>query len=68
MTIHDYGQPKVPADYDGPTWTTSELQEDFEVEGFSAPYVVVKRKSDGVKGVLEFIHQPRVYFNFHEQR
>jgi hypothetical protein len=28
--------------------------------------VVVKRKSDGKKGSLEFTHSPRVYFNFVE--
>jgi hypothetical protein len=26
--------------------------------------VVVTRKSDGVKGSLEFRHSPRVYFNW----
>jgi hypothetical protein len=46
------------------TWNTAQLQENFSVIGFSAPYVVVIRKSDGVKGTLEFIHAPRVYFGF----
>lgn len=50
----------------GQTWDTTQLQEDFTVEGFSAPFVVVKRKSDGVRGTLEFTHQPRVYFDFKE--
>jgi hypothetical protein len=45
-------------------WNTTELQEDFEVLGFQAPYVVVVRKSDGQKGSLEFEHRPRRYFNF----
>jgi len=49
---------------DGPTWTTETLQADFSVIGFAAPFVVVRRKSDGVKGTLEFTHHPRVYFNF----
>jgi hypothetical protein len=48
------------------TWNTTELQRDFEVLGFAAPYVVVIRKSDNLKGVLEFTHSPRVYFNFEE--
>jgi hypothetical protein len=48
----------------GQTWTTTELSEDFEVMGFMAPYVVVRRKSDGQKGSLEFQHSPRLYFNF----
>lgn len=46
------------------TWNTTELQQDFTVLGFSAPFVVVVRKADGVKGTLEFTHHPRVYFNF----
>ena len=45
-------------------WTIDQLCEEFEVIGFCAPFVVVKRKSDGVKGSLEFTHHPRVYFNF----
>lgn len=45
-------------------WSTDELRRDFEVHAFSAPFVVVTRKSDGVKGVLEFEHRPRIYFGF----
>ena len=45
-------------------WTTDELREDFEVTGFLAPFVVVRRKSDGVVGSMEFTHNPRFYFNF----
>ena len=48
----------------GKVWTTEELGEDFEVIGFMAPLVVVRRKSDGIKGSLEFQHNPRLYFNF----
>lgn len=48
----------------GPTWDTAELQRDYTVEGFAAPFVVVRRKADGVRGSLEFQHSPRVYFNF----
>lgn len=52
---------------DGPTgrtWTTDELTAEFEVQGFLAPYVVVRRRADGVRGTLEFAHSPRVYFNW----
>ena len=45
-------------------WTTQELAADFNVVGFAAPFVVVVRKSDGVKGSMEFTHSPRYYFNF----
>ncbi len=48
----------------GQVWDAQQLAEDFEVLGFMAPLVVVRRKADGVKGSLEFQHQPRFYFNF----
>lgn len=48
----------------GQVWTTQELANDFEVIGFLAPFVVVRRKADLVKGSLEFQHNPRFYFNF----
>jgi hypothetical protein len=48
----------------GKVWTTDQLAEEFEVIGFMAPLVVVRRKADGVKGSLEFKHSPRAYFNF----
>jgi hypothetical protein len=47
-----------------PTWDTKALQAEFQVIGFAAPFVVVRRRSDGVKGTLEFTHQPRTYFSF----
>jgi len=50
----------------GQCWDTSELQRDFEVTGFMAPFVVVRRKSDGQKGSLLFQHSPRVYYGFQE--
>jgi hypothetical protein len=56
---HDSG--KQP---DGPIWDTTALQRDFTVEGFAAPFVVVRRKSDGQRGTLEFTHSPRYYFDF----
>jgi hypothetical protein len=48
----------------GQTWTTEQIREEFVVEGFMAPFVVVRRKSDGVRGTLTFRHAPRVYFDF----
>lgn len=48
----------------GDVWNTSELQKDFEVLGFLAPYCVVRRRSDGVKGSITFQHNPRFYFDF----
>ena len=48
----------------GQVWSTDELTEDFEVIGFMAPMVVVRRRLDGAKGSLEFQHSPRFYFGF----
>ena len=48
----------------GQVWTTQELARDFAVLGFLAPFVVVRRKADGVRGSLEFQHSPRFYFGF----
>ena len=53
----------LEADY-GQVWTTDELVGTFQVIGFMSPFVVVRRKSDGVEGSLEFQHSPRMYFNF----
>ncbi len=48
----------------GQVWDTAELTRDFFVTGFCAPFVVVRRKSDGIVGSLAFQHRPRYYFNF----
>ena len=48
----------------GQVWNTQEVQQDFQVLGFLAPYVTVIRRSDGQKGSLELQHDPRFYFNF----
>lgn len=51
----------------GRMWTKDELQADFEVQGFLAPFVIVKRKADNRVGSMMFANKPdgnRVYFNF----
>jgi hypothetical protein len=48
----------------GQVWDTEELQRDFIVDGFSWGVVVVIRKSDNLKGTLEFDHSPRFYYDF----
>ena len=50
----------------GRVWDTHELGRDFEVLGYMAPYVVVRRRADGRLGSLEFQHHPRLYFNWEE--
>jgi hypothetical protein len=49
---------------EGQAWTTDQLTEDFTVQGFMAPFVMVKRRSDGVTGTLMFRHNPRIYYGF----
>lgn len=44
--------------------TTAEMCAAYDVIGFAAPFVVVVRKADGVRGSLEFTHSPRFYFGF----
>jgi hypothetical protein len=52
----------------GQVWDTQQLSDDFEVLGFMAPIVVVRRRSDGVKGSLMFQASPRFYFGFEPHR
>jgi hypothetical protein len=52
----------------GKVWSTDEMRGEFEALGFAAPFIIVKRKSDGKKGSLEFQHSPRFYFNWQEHK
>jgi hypothetical protein len=49
-------------------YDTEQLQETFDVISFLAPYVSVVRKSDNVKGILTFQHNPRIYWGFEESK
>jgi hypothetical protein len=64
------GQPAEALAQAEQKWTTDQLREEFEVIGFMAPFVVVVRKADGVKGSMEFAGSPRYYFDFkpHEKK
>ena len=53
----------LEAEY-GEVWDTEELRRDYEVIGFMAPLIAVRRRSDGVRGSLMFQHNPRFYFSF----
>jgi hypothetical protein len=64
-TMLQTGQPHADLASDaGPTWSTAQLQDEYEVLRFAAPFVVVRRRADGVRGSLEFTHAPRVYFGW----
>lgn len=46
---------------------TEQMTARYEVLAFFAPFVRVRRKSDGVYGALAFQHHPRFYFDFTEE-
>lgn len=48
----------------GPIVDTAELQQQYSVHSFLAPYVSVTRKADNVRGTMLFEHSPRFYYRF----
>ena len=50
----------------GRVWNTEEMVADFEAIGFAAPFIVVRRRVDGINGSLLFQHNPRFYWGFQE--
>ena len=48
----------------GQVWDTKEVQQEFTVHSFLAPFVSVTEKKTGQKGVLTFQHMPRFYYDF----
>jgi len=50
----------------GQLWNTSELQKEFTIHAFLAPYVKVTRNVDGMNGSMLFSHRPRFYHSFTE--
>ena len=49
----------------GNVWSTQEIRDSqYEIVAFLAPFVIVRDKTTGKKGSLEFQHSPRFYFNF----
>ena len=69
LVMHINAQAAERADLEvqyGRVWNTAELATDFEVVGFVAPFVVVKRKADHKLGSVLFQHWPRYYFAFQE--
>jgi len=48
----------------GKVWDTEQLRAEFNVTGFMAPFVGVRRKSDNQIGTMTFQHHPRLYWGF----
>ena len=55
-------------DLHGQVWSSDEVRAEFEVIGFAAPFVIVRRLTDNIKGTLEFQHSPRFYFGWQEDK
>lgn len=60
--IHEGGVQKAFEEDRGTMYSTDSLVCHFEVIAYAAPFVVARRKRDGVLGSLMFTHQPRIYF------
>jgi hypothetical protein len=60
----DPGERAVLVEKYGEVYDTEEMSRLFEVEGFMAPFTLVRRRIDGVKGTMMFQHMPRYYFGF----
>lgn len=58
---------QVLEEHYGQVWDTNELQQDFIVEGFMAPFIVVTRRKDRQRGSLMFQDYPRYYFKFEKK-
>ena len=51
----------------GRVWDTEELQADFTVTGFAAPFVLARNKKTGETGSLMFQARPRFYWGWDER-
>ena len=48
----------------GQVWDTEEMSKEFEPLGFQAPFILVRRREDKIRGTLMFQHNPRLYYSF----
>jgi len=51
----------------GRIWDAQEMSEEFDVESILTPFVIVRRRADGVRGTLMYQASPRFYFDFREE-
>ena len=47
----------------GKVWDVQEFTEQFDVFSVMGPKLIVRRKSDGYSGTIEYQSSPRYYFN-----
>jgi len=67
INANPWSREALEAQY-GKVWSTAEMSAEFTALGFAAPFIHVVRKSDGVRGSLEFQHMPRFYYGFQAAR
>jgi hypothetical protein len=48
----------------GESWNDAELLTQFGVQYFDGPVVHVIRKTDGQRGTVAYVDEPRLYFSF----
>ncbi len=65
MSMHTRTREELQQSH-GQVWSTKELQRDYTVESYGVGRCVVLRKSDNVRGSLDFQHRPRFYYGFIE--
>jgi hypothetical protein len=46
-------------------WDADELARDFDLEAVAEPFVLLRRKADGARGLAIFQGVPRLYYDFH---
>lgn len=49
-------------------WDADEFEKSFDVLGFRKPYVMVRRRADGVRGTAVYQRDPVLYFAFDPSR
>ncbi len=59
VLISTIGSDPIPGGID-----TETFRKEYDVLGFAAPFVHVRRKADNVEGTMTFRHAPRTYFDF----
>lgn len=65
INSHPYGKEDLESMWgEGNVWSTDEFRETFNVIGFLAPFVAVRKISTGEEGICAFQHSPRFYFDW----
>ncbi len=61
MTTKRKPKPEPPK---GQVWTSEQFGQEFEILGLMISPTIVRRKSDGMRGTIQFHGDPRIFFDF----